>query len=49
LPTEAPLLPGGLSQVWLLTGLQAGGVVRGISGRGWHRDHLPKKLDELAV
>jgi hypothetical protein len=49
LPTEAPLLPDGLSQVWLLTGLQAGGVVRGISGRGWYRDHLPEKLDELAV
>jgi hypothetical protein len=49
LPTEAPLLPDGLSQVWLLTGLQAGGVVRGISGRGWYRDHLPGKLDELAV
>jgi len=49
LPTEAPLLPDGLSQVWLLTGLQAGGVVRGISGRGWYRDHLPGDLDELAV
>lgn len=49
LPTEAPVLPDGLSQVWLLTGLQAGGVVRGISGRGWYRDHLPEKLDELAV
>jgi hypothetical protein len=49
LPTEAPLLPDSLSQVWLLTGLQAGGVVRGISGRGWCRDHLPEKLDELVV
>src|SRR5436190_1145964 len=49
LPTEAPFLPDGLSQVWLLTGLQAGGVVRGISDRGWYRDHLPEKLDELAV
>jgi hypothetical protein len=48
LPTEAPLLPDGLSQVWLLSGLQAGGVIRGISGRGWYRDHLPEKLDELA-
>lgn len=39
LPTEAPLLRNDLSQVWLLSGLQAGGVVRGISGRGWYRDH----------
>ena len=44
LPTVAPLLPDGLSQVWLLTGLQAGGVVRGVSGRGWYRDHLPEDL-----
>ncbi len=49
LPTETPLLSDGLSQVWLLTGLQAGGVVRGISGRGWYRDQMPEKLDELAV
>ena len=48
-PTEVPLLPDGLSQVWLLTGLQAGGVVRGISGRGWYRDHLPETMDELVV
>jgi hypothetical protein len=49
LPTGAPLLPDGLSQVWLLTGLQMGGVTRGISGRGWYRDRLPKALDELAI
>jgi hypothetical protein len=49
LPTEAPLLLDGLSQVWLLTGLQAGGVVRGISGRGWYRDHLLDRLDDLTV
>ncbi len=48
-PTGVPMLPDGLSQVWLLTGLQTGGVVRGISGRGWYRDHLPETLDELAV
>jgi hypothetical protein len=44
LPNVAPLLPDGLSQVWLLTGLKAGGVVRGISGQGWYRDHLPEDL-----
>jgi hypothetical protein len=49
LPADAPALPDGLCQVWLLTGLQAGGVVRGISGRGWYRDHLPEQLDEVAV
>jgi hypothetical protein len=39
LPGERPCLPGGLSQVWLIAGIRAGGVVRGISGSGWHRDH----------
>jgi len=39
LPGEAPSLPDGLSQVWLITGIQAGGVVRGISGERWGRDH----------
>lgn len=39
LPGERPWLPDGLSQVWLITGIQAGGVVRGISGSGWYRDH----------
>src|SRR6266568_2707268 len=38
LPSDAPRLPNGLSQLWLLTGVRAGGVVRGISGRGWYRD-----------
>ena len=49
LPTEAPLLPDGVSQLWLLSGLQAGGVVRGISARGWYRDHPVDKPDDLAV
>lgn len=38
LPTGKPVLPGGLSQVWLLTGVRSGGVVRAISGDGWYRD-----------
>ena len=49
LPTEAPLLPDGLSQLWLLSGLQAGGVVRAISSRGWYRDHPADKPEDLAV
>lgn len=39
LPDGIPCLPDGLSQVWLFTGIRAGGVVRGISGSGWYRDH----------
>lgn len=39
LPTEAPALPGGLSQVWLLSGWQSGGVVRAIDGDRWDRVH----------
>jgi len=39
LPGEAPCLPDGLSQVWLITAIRAGGVVRGISGNRWCRDH----------
>lgn len=38
LPNDAPRLPSGLSQLWLLTGVRDGGVVRGISGLGWRRD-----------
>ena len=38
LPETPPQLPGGLSQVWLLTGVRAGGVVRAVAGRGWYRD-----------
>jgi hypothetical protein len=41
LPSQVPVLPGGLSQVWLLTGVKAGGVVRAISDVGWQRDLLP--------
>jgi hypothetical protein len=39
LPGARPHLPEGLSQVWLITGIRAGGVVRGITGGGWYRDH----------
>jgi hypothetical protein len=49
LPSEAPLLPNGLSQIWLLSGIRAGGVVRGISGRRWYRDHPYDEPDDLAV
>jgi hypothetical protein len=49
LPTEVPRLPDGLSQVWLVSGSHAGGVVRGISGCGWHRDHPYNRPDDLAV
>ena len=49
LPTGTPRLPADLSQVWLVSGIQAGGVVRGISGRGWCRDDPYDKPDDLAV
>jgi hypothetical protein len=39
LPDQKPDLPAGLSQIWLITGIRAGGVVRGISGHGWRRDN----------
>jgi hypothetical protein len=39
LPTERPCLPGSLSQIWLITGIRAGGVACGIAGSGWYRDH----------
>lgn len=49
LPTETPRLSEGLSQVWLVSGLKAGGVVRGVSSRGWYRDYPYDKPDDLAV
>lgn len=49
LPTEVPLFPNGLSQVWLLTRFRAGGVVRGISGHGWCRDYPNEGAFELAI
>ncbi|GAA4179377.1 hypothetical protein GCM10022252_00780 [Streptosporangium oxazolinicum] len=39
LPSRSPRLPDGLSQVWLLSGWKAGGVVRAIANDRWHRDH----------
>lgn len=45
LPSDAPRLPSGLSQLWLLTGVRAGGVVRGISGQGWYRDEPYDGMD----
>jgi hypothetical protein len=49
LPGDAPRLPNGLSQLWLLTGVRAGGVVRGISGRGWCRDKPYGEVDIYRV
>jgi len=49
LPGQRPCLPDGLSQVWLITGIQAGGVVRGISGGGWCRDHPCENADGEAA
>jgi hypothetical protein len=40
LPTVAPQLPGGLTQVWLLSGWAAGGVVRAVNEEGWSRTDL---------
>ena len=37
LPTDAPTLPAGLSQLWLTSGFKRGGILRAISGRGWSR------------
>ncbi len=45
LPDAAPQLPGGLSQVWLLTGVRAGGVIRAISGERWRRDDPYDAID----
>jgi hypothetical protein len=49
LPGAAPRLPGGLSQVWLLTGVRAGGVVRAVSGAGWRRDDPYDAIDISAL
>jgi hypothetical protein len=49
LPEAAPRLPGGLSQVWLLTGVRAGGVVRAISGERWRRDDPYGAIDISAL
>lgn len=49
LPDAAPQLAGGLSQAWLLTGIRAGGVVRGISGQGWRRDDPYDTIDINAL
>jgi hypothetical protein len=49
LPEAAPRLPSGLSQVWLLTGVRAGGVVRAISGEGWRRDDPYGAIDISAL
>jgi hypothetical protein len=37
LPGHAPSLPAGLSQLWLLTGIREGGVVRAVAGDRWSR------------
>lgn len=39
LPVQPLRLPPGLTEVWLITGVRAGGAVRGIAGAGWTRDH----------
>ncbi len=49
LPAAAPHLPGGLSQVWLLTGVRAGGVIRAVSGEGWRRDDPYDAIDISAL
>jgi len=49
LPNGVPQLPDGLSQLWLLTGVVAGGVVRAISGHGWHRDYPYDTIDINAL
>lgn len=49
LPETAPHLPGGLSQVWLLTGVRAGGVVRAVAGQGWRRDAPYNAIDVSAL
>jgi len=49
LPGGVPHLPDGLSQLWLLTGVVAGGVVRAVSGQGWHRDAPYDTIDINAL
>jgi hypothetical protein len=48
-PDSLPRLPGGLSQVWLLTGVRAGGVVRAVRGVGWRRDDPYDAIDIAAL
>jgi hypothetical protein len=38
LPSRPPRLPIGLNQVWLLTGIAAGGGVRAAAAGAWQRD-----------
>ena len=49
LPTEPPVLPSGLAQIWLVTGIGAGGVVRAVSGRGWLRDNPYENWPKLTA
>jgi hypothetical protein len=49
LPDGVPRLPEGLGQLWLLTGVVAGGVVRAISGHGWRRDDPYDTIDISAL
>jgi hypothetical protein len=49
LPDAAPRLPAGLSQVWLLTGVRTGEVVRAVSGDGWRRDDPYDAIDIAAL
>ena len=49
LPEGLPQLPDGLSQLWLLSGVRAGGVVRVISGEGWRRDDPYDAIDINAL
>ncbi|MFG1971571.1 hypothetical protein ACGFJC_19785 [Nonomuraea fuscirosea] len=39
LPNRPACLPGGLSQVWLLSGWAVGGMVRALADGTWRRDH----------
>src|SRR5258708_3640973 len=51
LPGQAPSLPAGLSQLWLLTGIREGGVVRAVAGDRWSRSDPfdpPPHLDKTA-
>ena len=51
LPGRAPSLPAGLSQLWLLTGIREGGVVRAVAGDRWSRSDPfdpPPQLDKTA-
>lgn len=39
LPSRPARLPGGLNQVWLISGWAVGGVVRALADGTWRRDH----------